>query len=207
MVTRKVVAIVVAGGAVAAAGADRAGAQVRAEWRGGLATAGGELGQMTTPGATIGAAIGLGVAGPLGVRVDVEVTMLEESEMGDTPTPGVNLAHLLFGPELVLPPRRRLRARVGASAGVTAFEVEAFSNANLPPGEPNVLEETYPTVGGSLSLEWLPGRRLAVFATGRALVTLTNEEDTARLSYLTPEIEPFDRAWTYPLSAGLAIRF
>jgi len=183
------------------------------EGYGGVAFPAGDLAKMQSAGATFGVGIGAGVHPRVGLRLDVEASILEGKEVGNgTEFPGINQVHVLGGVETPLyrsaGTRRPLTLSASLGAGVTLFEVEAFV---VPQGRPQagrsfVVQESYPAVGGGLRLALALSRSANVVLSAHARRVFLDGEDVAVLGLISDRVQSPEAAWSLPLTLSARLR-
>lgn len=181
------------------------------ELRAGGAVPAGELAKVNSSGLTLGGGVAVRLRGPLRARIDLEATFLGEgdSEFG-TQSPGVNFVHRTAGLELLIGRPERSGPRVSANfgAGLSTFEIEGYVARTGPDeGRTFASSERYPVVTGGLAAEVGSGRLVAFVVRAQGYAVLTDEGYTAQFQRISTRIEPFSRAWTFPITAGLRIRW
>ncbi len=112
----------------------------------------------------------------------------------------LGLGYALLNPETT---NWTLDANVGA--GGSTIDLDEFTVSGVPVD----FSETYFSLNGGLKLGYNISPSVEVFTRSQAYLIFTDEQDTALLSVLSSELDPagFDRAWTFPVTAGFAIYF
>ena len=186
-------------------------ARVSLDVRGGLAVPAGELATVGNPGMTVGAGAAVRLRGPLHARVDLEASFLGEGEPEPgVSSPGINFVHRTIGLELALGRVGRNGPLVSANVGggVSKFEIEGYvARVGPDAGRTFTSSETDPVLTGGLVAEIDAGRHVALFARGQAYAVLTDEESTAQFQRISADVEPFSRAWSATISAGVRLRW
>lgn len=162
---------------------------------------------------TAGATLTYWLSPRLGLQAtgDWEGYLGDEDELSSAvATPGGNAPDLdvfHYGGGVVLeilPGGSPWGSELNVAAGGTTFDSEDFSVSAGPTGS---FSQTYPSVSGGVQLGYAFSPSASAFLGGRAHLAFTDEDDTRFLSRLSPGGESFDTAWSFPITAGLKLRF
>lgn len=175
------------------------------EGRGGVAFPMGDLAELENAGGTFGGGLALRVHPRIALRADFDALFLEgERPSSGVVLPGINLFHTVAGVEVSLTrevgPDAPFTLTGNLGAGTTRFEIEAFVT---PEGQTFVLRERYFTTNGGVRLAYALSRNISLVLGGQGYLTFVDEEDLAVLEPL--DIERFDTAWSFPITAGVRI--
>jgi hypothetical protein len=186
-------------------------ARVSLELRAGGAVPTGQLATVSNPGMTVGAGAAVRLRGPLHARVDLEAGWLGEGEPEPgVSSPGINFVHRTVGLELALGRVGRNGPLVSANVGggVSKFEIEGYvARVGPDAGRTFASSETEPVLTGGMAAEIDAGRHVALLARVQTYAVLTDEEYTSQFQRISADVEPFSRAWSATVSAGVRLRW
>lgn len=163
--------------------------------RAGAGFPGGDLANVEDPGFSAGLGISYRLASRMRVRADADLETLLGKAAAGTPTayPDLELWHYGAGLELELlrPIVVPWRVSAGVEVGATTWKLQQGSSS-----------KTYPTTGGFVRVGYSPAPIADLFVQGRAYLMFTSASDFAALGSPSPI---GDRAWSFPLQAGVAL--
>jgi len=175
---------------------------IEVELRGGVASAVESLNHYADPGGALGAGIGTRVHDRVSLWADGDLEIMSEDLAGSVVLPSIYLWHYHAGVEvrLVEPGASPWHVRLKGGAGGTTIDTERFFE-----GGDDFLH-TYPSIGGALSVGYRYSDRISLGVTGQVFVAFTDEEETAELASLSPALNAFDDAVSFPVQVFLRIR-
>lgn len=176
------------------------------EGRGGIAIPASDLADLEDIGPTFGLGLSYSLSPRIALRIDGDVDLLSgvDSDGSGPEAPDMNIYHYNAGLtfRLLNPDTNRWALDANLGAGLSTLDADSFELG----GETVDFSETYFTANGGLKLGYEITPRVSVFLGGQAYLIFADEEDTAVFSLLRDDVEPFDTAWTFPVTVGLAIR-
>jgi hypothetical protein len=173
----------------------------------GVGIPGGDLWLIQDPGFHTGGAIAFYFTPNFAIRGEVTASLLNsiEDSFGNVPSPDMDLIHFGGGFEVNFSSWdwQRFPMTFVASLGAGATSVkaqESFSN-----GSSVDFSSTVFTANGAGEVGWQFNDSVNAFVSFQAYAMWFDEEETAVFADRSPEIEPFDLAWEFPVSLGVRI--
>ncbi len=179
------------------------------EGRGGIAVPASDLADLEDVGANVGVGLAYNLSPRLALRLDASVDLLsgDDSQGPGPAVPDMNVYHynLGLGYALLNPKTTNWTLDTNVGAGGSTIDLDEFTVSGVPVD----FSETYFSLNGGLKLGYNLSPSVNLFIGSQAYLMFTDEQDTALLSVLSPELDPagFDTAWTFPVTAGFAIYF
>ena len=176
----------------------------------GVAIPGGQFHTLTSEGLAVGGSLVYHISDHWGFRVDGSLQRLQEGISGVSGfvlSPPMDLLTIGGGFEVNFdrPWDQDLpfTFRVHVGAGLTQMKADADFDPLLVQG---AFDESYPSVYGGAGLGYQVSEIVNVHVQASALLILVDAVDTFVFSQGTAgEVEPFDTAWSFPITAGVRI--
>ncbi len=179
------------------------------EARGGVAVPASDLSDLLDVGPTFGLGFAYNLSSRIALRIDGDVDVLSgvEADGAGPAAPDMNIFHYNAGlaASLVDPLRSSWNIDINLGGGASTFDSDSFQVG----GTARDFSQTYFTANGGLRVGYDVSSNVNVFLGGQAYLMFTDEAETAVFAQLRSDIDPngFDTAWTFPLTAGVALRF
>lgn len=174
--------------------------------RGGIAVPAGDLADLQDVGATFGVGLAYRVHPRVAVRVDGDLEILNGADLeSGTEAPDLTLWHYNAGAELSVlePGATRWTVLVNGAAGATTIDSDDFGGVSGG----SDFNQTYFSLNGGLELGYDVTRQLNLYAGGQIYVIFADEDDTAAFAALSPEVDAFSTAVSFPISGGVKYSF
>lgn len=170
----------------------------------GIAIPGGDLWRVQDPGFHAGGALAYNVTPRIAVRGEVTGSFLNsiEDSFGNVPSPSMTLIRFGGGLEFNAPRGRRQAFPMTFVAFLGAGGTSASADESFSDGSSVDFSSTAFTASGGGEVGWQVDDGLNVFVSFQAHAMWFDEEDTAVFADRSPEVEPFDLAWEFPVSVG-----
>lgn len=170
----------------------------------GLGFGAGDVGEVVDPGVAFGGRVAYRFHHHMAAWGDVDYQLLENArdEFGTSLAPELDALHFTGGIEAVFEkdpyaaPPFTFRFYVGGG-GVNLSGEDATTT----------FDETYPVFVAGGAIGYRLSRLVEPFVDGRGYFVFMDGNDTRVFSDRSPSVEPFDRGWTTPLTAGVRLHF
>lgn len=178
------------------------------ELRGGFAAPAGELLELVDPGPSFGASFAYFVTPRIAFQARGGLDLLPgvEADAAGPAAPNVDIWHFTAGPlvRVIVPDGTRWIVDLYLGGGFTTLDADRFRL-----GRTRIdFTETYFTVNGGLQVGYDVSRNATLFAAADAYLIATDKKDTRVFGRLRADVDPegFSTAWTFPFTAGFAVR-
>jgi len=192
--------------AVVSPGYAAAQSRLTVDARGGVAVPASDLADLFDVGPSFGAGLAYRLTPRVSLRLDGDVDILNGASGPGGDGPDMNIYHYNAGVavKLIGANTQGLNVDVNVGAGASTFNSDSFQ-VN---GTVRDFSETYFTTNGGVRVGYDVSRSLNVFVGGQAYLMVTDDADTAVFAQINPAADPngFDTAWTFPVTAGVALR-
>ena len=183
-------------------------AQTSFSIQGGAAIPARHLADVSDPGAKVGADLSYWMSDQVALSVDGSVDMLPATEETAVPVnvlPDLKLWHYGLGAkiDLVAADASPWSLVLKGGAGATTMDTDELAVAPAP-GEED-FTETYLRVNGGLDIGYQASDNVKIAVGGGSYITFVDEEDMALFATMNPEVDPFDTAYTFPITAEVQI--
>jgi len=173
--------------------------------RGGVAVPASDLADLFDVGPSVGVGLAYRLTSRVSLRLDGDVDILNGASGPGGDGPDMNIYHYNAGVavNLIGADTRGWNVDVNVGAGASTFDSDSFQvNGTI-----RDFSETYFTTNGGVRVGYDVSRSLNVFVGGQAYLMVTDDSDTAVFAQINPAADPngFDTAWTFPITAGVAL--
>jgi hypothetical protein len=187
--------------------ASPATAQTSFSVQGGASIPAKHLADMSEPGAKVGADLSFWVSDQMALSVDGSLDMLPATDEGPVPAtalPDLKLWHYGLGAklDLVAADANPWSVVLKGGAGATTMDTDELAVAPTPEAD---FTETYLRVNGGLDIGYQASDNVKIAVGGGSYITFVDEEDMALFATMNPQVDPFDIAYTFPITAEVQI--
>jgi len=188
---------------------------VSIEARGGLGLASGALADLTGGvGTFVGGGLSVQLSPNFALRADGSGEFLDEGVVPSSPVgimPPLRLINADGGIEIDFPQTDPEKPPLFANLylGVGATNVHATPITNMPDtpegNAVNNFSKTYLSFHGFAGFGYQPTRSVLFFVRGETYFVLLRDADAALFRAVAPGLDPFNRFWEHPVSAGVRL--
>lgn len=169
------------------------------EVRGGVAVPAGDLNEVGATGASFGAGLIYELSDYFSLRLDGDLELLSERDVGSWIMPRTFLWHYHAGLDIdvVRPESSPWRVQLRGGAGATTYDTEPFEK------DGDDFIDTYFSVSGGVAVGREVWNDIEIGVVGQAFIVFTDEDRTAELAERSSLLNTFSKASSFPVEIYL----